>query len=111
MSWNTVLIIISILRKKAVIPDLINGSFEFLAGFFVLGHCFRLYRDKKVRGVSITAFIFFTLWGYWNLFYYPHLNQWWSFFGGLSIVTVNTIYDVMLIYYILKERRENAIRN
>lgn len=79
--------------------DAVNGAFESLAGFAVLLHCLRLYKDKMVKGVSILATTFFFTWGVWNMYYYPHLDQWMSFFGGLFIVTANCAWIVMLIYY------------
>ena len=81
------------------IPDLINGSFELLAGFFLLNNCFQVIKDKSVAGVSIISVMFFTLWGFWNLYYYPHLNQMISFFGGLLIVIANTFWVVLLLKY------------
>jgi len=81
------------------IPDLINGSFELLAGLFVLNHCRAVIRDKAVKGVSIISVGFFTSWGFWNLFYYPHLDQWLSFFGGLFIVAANSIWVLLLLKY------------
>ena len=86
------------------IPDMINGSFELLAGIFVLTHCRRVIKDKMVKGVSIISTIFFTLWGFWNLYYYPHLEQWLSFYGGLSIVGANTLWVILMIYYKRQER-------
>jgi len=79
--------------------DVVNGAFECLAGFMVLLSCRRVYKDKAVAGVSIWATAFFTLWGYWNIYYYPHLDQWLSFFGGLFIVAANTIWVALLIKY------------
>lgn len=79
--------------------DLVNGLFEILAGGFVLLHCLRLYRDKQVKGVSIASTVFFTLWGCWNLHYYPSLGQTLSFYGGLFVVTANVIWVSMMIYY------------
>ena len=87
------------------IADFINGCFEMLSGLMLFLNCRRLYIDKEVRGLSIYATIFFTLWSFWNLYYYPSLNQWLSFFGGMSIVTANTIYVVMAIYYIRKGKQ------
>ena len=87
------------------IPDLVNGCFGVLAGFMVFLHCIKLYKDKMVKGVSLTACIFFTSWGFWNLYYYPHLNQWFSFIGGLLTVSVNTLWVSMMIYYITKKKR------
>lgn len=80
-------------------PDIINAGFEFGAGFAVLHHCFTLYEHKQARGVSPLAVLFFTLWGVWNLFYYPHLGQFWSFAGGIFITLANTAYVCMLWVY------------
>ena len=85
--------------------DIINACFELLAGFFVLDHCRVLIKDKKVRGVSLLAIFFFFAWGIWNLYYYPFLNQWASFVGGVSITTANLIYICLLVYYTMKEKK------
>ena len=90
--------------------DKINGMFELLGGFFVMMHCIRLLRDKKVRGVSFIATAYFTLWGFWNIYYYPFLSQWASFLGGLTIVAMNSLWISLMIYYIRKERKENEIK-
>jgi hypothetical protein len=65
----------------------------------IYGHIRRLWKDKSVSGVSIWAAAFFTSWGFWNLYYYPHLGQWWSFLGGLGIVCGNCIWVGGLVYY------------
>lgn len=75
-----------------------------LGGFVILLNVRRILRDKLVRGFDWRVLGFFTLWGLWNLFYYPHLGQWLSFFGGLWIVLVNTVYLGLMIYYINKEK-------
>src|SRR5690349_21170123 len=80
-------------------PDLINGLFELTGGLLNWGNVIRLYRDKQVRGVYVPAWALFTLWGFWNLYYYPHLNQWMSFAGGLVIVTANTVWVALAGYY------------
>lgn len=86
-------------RYLSMLIDYINGGFEALSGFFVLNHCRVLMRDKAVAGVSITSVCFFTLWGIWNLYYYPSLGQMLSFYGGLFIVSANAIYIYLLIKY------------
>ena len=90
------------------IPDLINGSFECFGGTLLCINIYRLLRDKQVRGISLIPVIFFTLWGYWNLFYYPHLNQWVSFFGGILVVLANTMWVLMAIYYKRNPKGKNA---
>lgn len=81
------------------LPDFINGAFEFIGGGMVFLHCWQVFKDKEVKGVNLWATIFFTSWGFWNLYYYPSLSQWWSFSGGLAIVSANTLWVLMMIYY------------
>lgn len=80
-------------------PDLINGAFELFGSVMLWRNVLQLYSDKQVRGVHWTATGFFAAWGYWNLFYYPYLSQWWSFSGGVSIVLANTIWLAQMVYY------------
>ena len=56
--------------------DQVNGLFELLGGLFISLTCIKLYKDKKVRGLSFVHIAYFTMWGYWNIHYYPHLGQW-----------------------------------
>ena len=80
-------------------PDIVNGCFELLGAPFILLSVFRLARDKRVRGVSWAHAAFFTVWGLWNLFYYPHLGQWYSFIGGVFVVSANTVWVIQMLYY------------
>ncbi len=80
-------------------PDQINSLFEFAGALFILNHCRVLHRDKLVAGVSVLSTFFFFSWGVWNIYYYPHLDQTWSFYGGLCISLANTLYIGMLIRY------------
>jgi hypothetical protein len=79
--------------------DIVNGIFESLGGFFIMFSVVKLYRDKQVRGVSWVHAGFFSSWGYWNLYYYPHLDQWFSFWGGVLLVSINTFWLGQLLYY------------
>ena len=81
------------------VNDMINGSFEFLAGFMILNHCRTVIKDKAVAGVSIISTAFFGIWGVWNLYYYPSLGQMWSFYGGLAIVVANLLWVYLLLKY------------
>ena len=80
-------------------PDLINGAFELLGALAICGHIRRLWVDKDVKGVSLWATVFFTSWGFWNLYYYPYLDQWASFAGGVAIVLGNMVWISGMIYY------------
>jgi len=79
--------------------DIINAIFELLAALFILNHCRVLYRDKQVKGVSVISALFFTLWGFWNLYFYPAVGQPFSFWAGAAVVTANAIYVGMLCHY------------
>ena len=89
-------------------PDIINGLFECLSGMAILLHCVQMYKDKKIRGVSMVACCFFAAWGLWNLYYYPHLGQMMSFLGGLFMTMAHTTWIGMMIYYKKKERRQQC---
>jgi uncharacterized membrane protein YfcA len=80
-------------------PDLVNGLFEAAGAGMVGLNCWRLYQDKVVRGVSALATVVFTAWGFWNLWYYPSLGQWFSFYAGMLIVAGNLTWICMLLYY------------
>ena len=75
-----------------MLGDIINALFELSAGFLILNNCRILYNDKTVRGVSIFTIFVFTIWGCFHLLYYPSLNQWLSFAGGILVVAANTLW-------------------
>jgi len=79
--------------------DLINGSFELLSGLLTILNIVKLIKDKQLKGISYIPIVFFTMWGIWNLYYYPSLNQIYSFIGGMIITIVNLVWLMLLIYY------------
>lgn len=81
-------------------PDYINGLFEFCGGFFILMSILKLAKDKMVRGIHWVHCAFFAAWGFWNLYYYPHLGQMASFIGGIMVVTANTYWLGQIWYYL-----------
>lgn len=80
-------------------PDMINGLFELFGGILLWKNVSKLYHDKQLRGVFWFPTAFFGLWGYWNLYYYPSLNQWASFSGGMVIVSANTAWVILALVY------------
>ncbi len=86
-------------------PDLINGTFEVLGGLAIGLSVHALHRAKVVRGVSWPHVAFFTSWGLWNLWFYPSLDQWFSFAGGVFLVAINAIWLGQILYYTRKERK------
>ncbi len=84
---------------KVFTPDMFNGFFEIGGAILLLLNVKRLARDKSVHGVSVIPVIFFTAWGFWNLFYYPQLGQWFSFIGGICVVVVNSAWLLQVYHY------------
>lgn len=40
---------------------------------------------------------FFTAWGFWNLHYYPSLEQWFSFYAGIVLVLGNLCWVGLVV--------------
>ena len=80
--------------------DLGNAAFEITAALVSWKNVGRIRRDKEVRGVYWPAWLMFTAWGWWNIFYYgPNLGQWFSWGAGLVLVAANTTWVIYAIRY------------
>lgn len=77
----------------------INGAIEFGGSVFLLKNVFQMAKDKMLRGYHWHATVFFMTWGFWNIYYYPSVGDWYSFTGGLFIVSVNTFWLGQVWYY------------
>lgn len=84
--------------------DLINASFELLAGFAILMSIFALHKSKSAEGVAPHTIAFFTLWGIWNLIYYPSLGQIASTIGAISVAAANAFWLCQIVYYSRKAK-------
>lgn len=85
-------------------PDIITGAFESLAAFAAVGNLRATYRAKRSDQLSLGAMGFFLAWGIWNFYYYPSLNQWAAFAGGVGIVAVNGAWFGLAAYYRVRQR-------
>ena len=83
--------------------DVINGGFELISGVLIWINVIKMMQDKCLKGISAIPVMFFTLWGFWNLYFYPHLNLWLSFVGVLSIVIANAVW-LALVFKFWKQR-------
>lgn len=79
--------------------DIINGLFEAFGSVAVFLSCLRLIKDKQVKGISVMTVIFFTSWGFWNMFYYPSLGQMFSSLAAVSVCLMNSFWVFLLIKY------------
>lgn len=82
-----------------MISDFTNGLFELVAAILQILSIISVLEHKEVKGVSVFPITFFTLWGAWNLFFYPYHQLWYSFWGGLVMFSVNVVYIGLLIKY------------
>jgi hypothetical protein len=82
-----------------IMNDLINGSLEMAGALLLLRNCHLLYLHKRVQGVSIATTAFFSMWGLWNLYFYPANNLWISFAGGVCLAVVNMTWVGLALYY------------
>lgn len=83
--------------------DMANAFFEGAGSIFVLNHARVLSQHKLVRGVSLLSVAFFSLWGVFNMFYYSHLGQNFSWYAGICVLIANTFYLSLIIHYRRKE--------
>lgn len=80
-------------------PDNINAVFELGGALVTLLSVHRILKDRAVRGFDWRVIGFFTAWGAWNLFYYPHLEQWVSTAAAVALVVVNFTYLVLILRF------------
>jgi hypothetical protein len=84
--------------------DTINALYEGIGSVLVWLNVRALQRDKQVKGLHWGPPIFFTTWGYWNMFYYPSLHQNWSAIAAASLAIANTVWVLLSWYYVRKGR-------
>jgi polyferredoxin len=92
------------------LPDLINGGFELIGAFFTWRNAWQLRKDREIKGVYWPTTLFFAAWGLWNLVYYPTLQQWASFIGGVALVAGNLAWVVMAVRLQIQDIRNTQWR-
>jgi hypothetical protein len=87
------------MKNEGRILDGINSVFKYTSGFFIIPTIYNLYQSKNADGISFIHIFFFTLWGVWNLYYFRKLNQPLSMWANIFLVTMNTIWMALVLYY------------
>lgn len=85
--------------------DQINAVFEAGSACLLTLNIRRLYKDKKLAGVSIIPISWFSLWGAWNLIYYSKLEQSLSWTAGIAVFVLNSSWVMLALYYGRKSKR------
>lgn len=80
-------------------PDIGNALFEGLGAIFIWRSVRQLWRDREIKGVYWPAWIFYSAWGLWNLYYYPSLGQWYSFLAGVVLVSGNICWVALAVKF------------
>lgn len=80
-------------------PDLVNGLFELFGFVAICLSIRRVLKDKQVAGISKITVFFFTSWGLWNTYYYPHLGQVISSIGAYATCLANCLWLGLLVKY------------
>ena len=83
-------------------PDLMNSIFAGLSSLFILNHCRVLYREKSVSGLSIISVMFFSVYSYWHLLFFYHLDITFSLVSSVLTFLANVLYMIMLLHYKMK---------
>jgi hypothetical protein len=72
-----------------ITPDMANAAFEVCGALAVWANFAAILKDKGYAGTRIPMMIFFTSWGFWNLYFYAHLIQWVSLYASLLLTSGN----------------------
>lgn len=88
-------------------PDAVNGAFELIGGLFVMLSIRQVLRDKAVKGVSWWHPLFFSVWGFWNVFFYWWAGVWLSWAAGIWMTLLTTTWVSLLFYYSREGRAGN----
>lgn len=86
-------------------PDTINACFQGSASLVILLSVRRVFRDKEVKRVSIIGAAFFTLWGFWNLYFYHAIGQTYSWLAAGLVAACNITWLVGLCKYRSRQSR------
>jgi len=79
--------------------DKVNSSLLGLSAILLAMNVRQLYQDKTVRGVSLWPVVLYDVWGIWDLYYFPSLNQWFSMCASFIACCINTVWLALAIYY------------
>lgn len=84
--------------------DLLNGCFELIGACALGVNVRRLWIDRELKGVHWSPVVFYTVWGLFNLAFYPYNGLIWSFYGGIAVVIVNSVW----LYLVWKFRHDQT---
>lgn len=82
-----------------ITPDQINATFEVVGALLTFMNTRQVWKDRGHAGIFVPAIALFTTWGFWNLYYYATLRQWWSVSATVVMVLANLSWLSLMFYY------------
>lgn len=83
--------------------DKVNSCLLGLSAILLVLNVRRLYRDKSVSGVSIWPVVLYDVWGFWDLYYFPSLHQWFSMGASFIACCTNAVWLFLAVYYMRRK--------
>lgn len=74
--------------------DIINALFEGFGAYVAWVNFIKLRRDMAVKGVYWPVWGFFSVWGLWNLAFYPAVGAWASATMGAVLCAGNIAWTI-----------------
>jgi hypothetical protein len=74
--------------------DIINALFESFGAYLAWVNFFKLRRDLEIKGVYWPMWVFFSVWGLWNIVFYPAVGAWASAIMGAVLCAGNIAWSV-----------------
>lgn len=82
-----------------MVEDIVNSGFHLGAAIFTFLNCYTLYKEKEVKGVNVFTTVFMVLWGLWNLYYFKALNQPFTWYMNIAILSANVLWVSLVFKY------------
>ena len=80
-------------------PDCVNAAFEIAGSVAVWCNFAAILKDRGYAGTRVPMMMFFTSWGFWNLYFYAHLLQWASLVASLALTGGNVAVVAAMFYF------------
>lgn len=78
--------------------DIISAMFESVGAVASWLNVRAYLKDREVKGVVWSMAFFWVAWGIWNLYFYPSLNQWFSFYAGIVLCLGNLVWLCLIVF-------------
>jgi hypothetical protein len=87
-----------------MVEDIVNSGFHLGAAIFTFYNCWIAYQQKEVKGVSKLTVVFMITWGVWNLYYFTAINQPFTWYMNIVIMSANALWLILAMRYSNKEK-------